>query len=92
MALLYWQFHAFFSETGNVISVSIVGLSGWLSGKKKKKKNLPANAGDLGSVPGWGDPLEKEIVTIPVYFPGKSHGQRSQLGSSPGGCKEVDVT
>ena len=30
-------------------------------------KNEP-NAGDAGSVPGW--------PPIPVFFPGKSHGQR----------------
>ena len=26
-------------------------------------KNLPANAGDMGSILGWGDPLEKEMAT-----------------------------
>ena len=26
-------------------------------------KNLPANAEDVGSIPGLGDPLEKEMVT-----------------------------
>ena len=26
-------------------------------------KNLPANAGDMGSIPGQKDPLEKEIAT-----------------------------
>ena len=26
-------------------------------------KNLPANAGDTGSIPGWEDPLEKEMAT-----------------------------
>ena len=26
-------------------------------------KNLPANAGDLGSIPGLGIPLEKEMAT-----------------------------
>ena len=25
-------------------------------------KNLPANAGDLGSIPGWGKSLEKEMA------------------------------
>ena len=28
-------------------------------------KKLPANAGDSGSVPGWEDPLEKEMATCP---------------------------
>ena len=26
-------------------------------------KNLPANAGDVGLIPGSGDPLEKEMAT-----------------------------
>ena len=26
-------------------------------------KNLPASAGDVGLIPGWGDPLEKEMAT-----------------------------
>ena len=26
-------------------------------------KGLPANAGDVGSVPGWEDLLEKEVAT-----------------------------
>ena len=28
----------------------------------------------------------------PVFLPGKSHGQRSLVGSSPGGCKERNTT
>ena len=26
-------------------------------------KNPPRNAGDMGSIPGWEDPLEKEMAT-----------------------------
>ena len=26
-------------------------------------KNLPANVGDTGSIPGWEDPLKKEMAT-----------------------------
>ena len=26
-------------------------------------KNLPANAGDVGLIPGWEDPLEEETAT-----------------------------
>ena len=37
-------------------------------------KNSPANAGDVGLPLGWEDPLGKE--PIPVFLPGKSHGQR----------------
>ena len=40
---------------------------------------------------GWEDPLEKEMAT-PVFLPGESHGQRSLVGYSPWGCKELDMT
>ena len=34
---------------------------------------------------GWEDPLEKGMVTTPVFLPGESHGQRnySLVGYSP---------
>ena len=52
-------------------------------------KNQPANAGGLGSTPGSGRSLEKEMVSTPVFLPGKSHGQRSLEGYSPQDCKRV---
>ena len=54
-------------------------------------KNLLANAGDagdMGSIPelgGNGKPT-------PVFWPGKSHAQRSLEGCSPWGRKESDTT
>ena len=36
-------------------------------------------------------PLEKEMAT-PVFLPGESHGQRSLVGYSPWGYKELDNT
>ena len=39
-------------------------------------KNLPANVGDMGPSLGQEDILKKEMATIPVFLPGKSHGQR----------------
>jgi hypothetical protein len=41
---------------------------------------------------GWEDPLEKEMQPPPVLSPGKSHGQRSLVGCSLWGCKELDTT
>ena len=38
-------------------------------------KDTPANRGDVGSIPGSGNPLEKEMAT--VVLPEKSHGQKS---------------
>ena len=37
-------------------------------------------------------PLEKEMKPTPIFLPEKSHGQRSLVGCSPRGCKELDMT
>ena len=50
------------------------------------------NAGDLGSIPVWEDPLEREWLSTPVFWFGEFHGQRSLTGYSPWSCKESDTT
>ena len=35
------------------------------------------------------DPLQKEMVTTPVFLPGESHGQRSLAGYNPWGHKRA---
>ena len=49
-------------------------------------KNPPANAGDagdMGSIPGWGrSPEQRTRQPTPVFLPGESHGQRSLVGCS----------
>ena len=48
-------------------------------------KNLPASAEDIkdvGPIPGLEDPLEKEMVCIPVFLPGESHWHRILDGCS----------
>ena len=47
-------------------------------------KNPPANAGDVGSIPGSGrSPGEGNGNPLtPVFLPGKFHGQRSLVGYS----------
>jgi len=53
-------------------------------------KNPPANAGDVGLIPGSGRSLEKErAVFLPVFLPGKSQGQRSLVGYNPLGHERV---
>ena len=37
------------------------------------------------------DPLEKGVAT-PAFLPGEFHGQRSLVGHSPWGHKELDMT
>ena len=55
------------------------------------------NAGDLGSIPGFVPwvgkiPWRRKWQPTPVFLPGQSHGQRSLVGYSPWGHKELDVT
>ena len=57
-------------------------------------KNLPAKAGDvrgLGSILGLGR-SRGEGHGNPLQLPGASHGQRSLVGYSLLGCKELDMT
>ena len=37
-------------------------------------------------------PWRRKWQPIPVFLLGKSHGQRSLVGYSPWGCKEIDRT
>ena len=55
-------------------------------------KTLPAVQETQVPSLGRKDPLEKEMVTHSSVLAGKSHGQRSLVGYSPGGCKESDMT
>ena len=41
---------------------------------------------------GWDEPLKRTCQPTPVFLPGKSHGQRSLVGYSPRGYKELDTT
>ena len=59
-------------------------------------RNPPANAediGDSGLIPGSGRPPgEGNGNPLPVFLPEKSHGQRSLVGCSPWGHKELGTT
>ena len=48
------------------------------------------NAGDPGSIPGSGR-SPGEGNGIPVFLPGKPHGQRNLVGYRPWGRKESDM-
>ena len=51
------------------------------------------SAGNLGLIPGSGhSPGEENGNPIPVFLPGKSHGQMSLVGYSPWGHEESDMT
>ena len=54
-------------------------------------KKSPANAEDIRDV-GWSDLLEEGMASHSVFSRGESHGQRSLVGYSPLGHKELDMT
>jgi len=41
---------------------------------------------------GWKIPWKKAWLPTPVFLPRESHGQRSLMGYSPKGLKELDKT
>ena len=52
-------------------------------------KESACNAGYPGLIPGsW----KRAWQPTPVFVPGESHGQRSLVGYSPWGQKELDMT
>ena len=55
-------------------------------------KTPPVNAGDVGLIPeSERFPWRRKWQPTPVFLPGKSPGQRSLVGYSPWGCKELDT-
>ena len=81
-----WR-HKFSNQLGKyLVSSTIIGSYGkiWGFPGVSVEKNLPANAGDMASIPGPGR-SPGEGKPTPVLLPGKSNEQRSQVGYSPWG-------
>ena len=55
-------------------------------------KNLPAMQETWVLSLGWKDPLEEGMATYSSILAWKSHGQRSLVGYSPWGHKELEIT
>ena len=74
---------------GNFSGICFVsGCKGFPGGSAVK--NPPANAGDVGSIPGSGrSPGEGNGKGIPVFLPGKPDGQRSLVDYRPQGSQRV---
>ena len=71
--------------------VSCNGLPRWLNGKeyacqcrRRRRRGLDSWVGKM--------PWRRKWHPTPVFLPGESHGQRSLVGYSPWGCKELDRT
>ena len=67
--------------------ISYTGLPGGSDGKESTY-----NAGDPGLIPGSGRSPREGWQPTPVFLPGESHGQRSLVGHSLWGHKELDTT
>ena len=64
------------------------GLPGWLRGKESPCQHRRHGFNPwVGKIPWW-----KAWHLTPVFLPGESHGQRSLVGYSPWGHKELDTT
>ena len=55
-------------------------------------KGLPAMWETLVQSLGQEEPWGREGQPTPVFLPGEFHGQKSLVGYSPWGCKELDTT
>ena len=64
----------------------------WASLVAQLVKNVPAVQETWVRSLGWEESLEKKWQPTPVSLPGKSHGQRSLVGCSPWGHKELGTT
>ena len=68
---------------------NILGLPGWLSGRiylpMQEAEEMQVRSLDR-KIP-WG----RKWQPTPVFLPGKFHGQKSLVGYSPWGCKELDT-
>ena len=64
----------------------------WASLVVQMVKNLPAMQETWIRSLDWEDPLEKGMAVLQCSCSENPHGQRSQVGYSPWGCKELDTT
>ena len=76
--------HGFWKKKKNIQS--------WASQGTLVVKNLPANAGDVGVIPGVGRSPGEGSGTHCSVLAGKPRGQRSLAGYSPCSHRESDVT
>ena len=64
-----------------MLVTNVLGLPGGSDGKESA-----CNAGDLGSIPGWGrSPGEGNGLPAPVFWPRESRGQRILEDYNPWG-------
>ena len=85
------RFHRLYCLIPMLLFTSCVCISG-ASLMAQIVKSLPVSAETWVQSLGWEDLLKKEMANHSVFLPGKFLGQRSLVGYSPWGCKELDTT
>ena len=68
--------------------ISEIGLSRWLSGKESTCQSRRHGFDPWVRKIPW----KRTWQPTPIFLPGESHGQRSLVGYSPWGSKELDMT
>ena len=76
------------SSGTNIVEWMISGLPWWLSGKESTCQWRRCGFDPWVRKIPW----REKWQPTPVFLPGKSHGQRSLVGYSPWGHKELDMT
>ena len=92
LSLLHSECPVYLKKLTSVSWLLILLLYGWTSLVAQTLKNLPAMqetwVWSLVRKISW----KREWLSTPVFLPGQFHGQRSLLGYSSWGCKELDMT
>ena len=68
---------------------SLTNVGGFPGGSNGKESAY--NAGVPGLIPGSGRCPGEGNTIAPVFLPGESHGQRTLVGCSPQGYKQLDI-
>ena len=96
MSSVHWTLDYYFCIPLRTPVVCSTGTDNWASQVALAVKNPPSNAGnikDISLIPGLGrSPGGGHDNTRPLFLPGDPHGQRSLVGYSPQGQKELDTT
>ena len=80
-------------NSGKSVRLYFEGLQNHCFPGGSEVKASASDEGDLGSIPGLGrSPGEGNGNPLQDFLPGKSRGQRSLVGYSPQGHKELDTT
>ena len=75
----------------NICEYDMILRYTWASLVAQMVKNLPAMQVTQAWLLGWEGLLEKGMATHSIFLPGKPHRQRSLVGYSPRGHKQLDT-